>query len=101
MEQVSSNNSTKASNTKTGHELDLSGLDDRGARVSLCPRGLQFISVGGLEHRFDLNDESSWEREKKSSSPSYGDMPEFIYAMPRNKHELIGQWIEGKQEMRR
>jgi hypothetical protein len=92
MEKGSSSNSTKSLNEITHHELELSGLSDRRVRVSLCPRGLPFISIGGLDNRFDLNDESSWEREKKSSSPSYGDIPEFICAMPRN--QLEHRWMD-------
>lgn len=64
------------------YQRELFGLDKRRTKVSLCPRGLLVISRGGLEDRLGPNDESSWEREKKSSSPSYGDVPEFICVMP-------------------
>lgn len=47
--------------------------------LSLCPRGLPLGSNCDEGERFDVSDESSCERVKKSSSASYGDDSEFIW----------------------
>ena len=62
---------------KNTRDTEVEARHDCDTTLSLCPLGRPAASYDADGVRFP-SAESSCEREKKSSSPSYGDGPEFI-----------------------